>query len=288
MQRVQDILAAQEMIYNAAMTVPFEPHRFQSTVPYYVRYRVPYPTRLIAFVAERCGLERASHVLDLGCGPGQLAIAFARLGATVSAIDPEPSMLAAARERAAAAGVALKTIEGSSYDLQPALGRFRLVTLGRSFQWMDRSATLAVLDRMIERGGAIALFGDKRLETGGAEWRSLLERLQEEFVPARVAERRERRRTEKPDEVVLLRSAFSSLERHGVIVTRELAADDIVGRAYASSTTSPAALGERQPAFEQALREGLARLAPTGAFSEIVEVTTLIARRAAEGCMPPE
>ncbi len=276
------------MIYNAAMTVPFEPHRFRSTVPYYVRYRVPYPNRLIAFVAERLGLERASHVLDLGCGPGQLAIAFARLGSTVTAIDPEPSMLAAAREGAAAARVSLQTIEGSSYDLTPTLGPFRLVTLGRSFHWMDRDATLAVLDRMIERGGAIALFGDKRMETRGADWRALLERLREEFVPARATERRERKRTEEPDEVVLLRSAFPSLERHGVIVTRRLGADDIVGRAYASSTTSPAALGERRPAFEQALREGLAGLAPTGEFSEIVEVTALIARRSADGCTAPE
>ena len=266
------------------MTVPFEPHRFRSTVPYYARYRVPYPGRLIAFVAERIGLERASHVLDLGCGPGQLAIAFARLGATVTAIDPEPSMLAAAREHAAEAGVSLKTIEGSSYDLNPTLGPFRLVTLGRSFHWMDRDATLAVLDRMIERGGAIALFGDKRIETRDADWRALVERVREEFVPARAAERQARKQTEEPHEVVLLHSAFSSLERHGVIVTRKLGADDIVGRAYSSSTTSPDSLLERRPAFEQALREGLARLSPAGEFSEIVEVHALIARRSADGC----
>ena len=178
------------MTRNAAMTVPFEPHRFRSTVPYYVRYRVPDPNRLIAFVAERCGLERASHVLDLGCGPGQLAIAFARLGSAVTAIDPEPRMLAAARERAAVAGVSLKAIEGSSYDLQPDLGRFRLVTLGRSFHWMDRGATLALLDRMVERGGGTALFGDKRIEIRGVDWRPLVERLQEEFVPARAVSAR--------------------------------------------------------------------------------------------------
>ncbi len=264
------------------MTATFDPHRFRSTVPYYGRYRVPYPNRLIALVATRLGLEPASHVLDLGCGPGQLAIAFARLGATVTAMDPEPRMLAAARESAAEAGVSVKIVEGSSYDLNPNLGPFWLVTLGRSFHWMDRDATLAVLDRMIERGGAIAFFGDRRIETHGADWRALVERLREDFVPGLVAERRERRQREEPDEVVLLRSAFSSLERHGVIVRRRLDADDIVGRAYSSSTTSPDALGERRPAFERALREGLARLSPTGEFSEIVEVNVLIARRSAD------
>ncbi len=264
------------------MTVPFDPHRFQSTVPYYLRYRVPYPNRLIALVADRLGLESASPVLDLGCGPGQLAIAFARLGATVTALDPEPRMLAAARERAAAAGVSVKTIEGSSYDLTLTLGRFRLATLGRSFHWMDRDATLAVLDHLIEPGGGIALFGDKPIATHGADWRALVERLREDFVPAVAAERRERKQLEEPQEVVLLRSAFSSLERHGVIVTRRLDADAIVGRAYSSSTTSPDTLGERRPAFERALRAGLARLSPAGEFSEIVEVSALIARRSAD------
>ena len=264
------------------MTVPFAPHRFRSTVPYYGRYRVPYPDRLIACVAERCGLETGSPVLDLGCGPGQLAIAFARRGATVTAIDPEPRMLAAARESAAEAGVSLQTIEGSSYDLTPTLGPFRLVTLGRSFHWMDRDATLAVLDRMIECDGALALFGDKRIETRGGDWQALLERLREEFVPALAAEHRARKQTEEPHEVVLLRSAFSALERHGLIVTRLLGADEIVGRAYASSSTSPDTLAERRPAFEHALRQGLARLSPTGDFGEIVEVNALVARRVAD------
>ena len=98
--------------------------------------------------------------------------------------------LAAARERAAAAGVSLKAIEGSSYDLQPDLGRFRLVTLGRSFHWMDRGATLVLLDRMVERGGGIALFGDKRIEIRDVDWRPLVERLQEELVPARAVSAR--------------------------------------------------------------------------------------------------
>lgn len=73
-------------------------------------------------MAERCGLRFSARVLDLGCGPGQLAVAFARLGATVTAIDPEPDMLAAARHLAAEAGVSWTTVEGSSYDLYPALG----------------------------------------------------------------------------------------------------------------------------------------------------------------------
>ena len=34
-------------------------------------------------------------MLDLGCGTGMLAVGFARLGMAVTAMDPEPDMLAA-------------------------------------------------------------------------------------------------------------------------------------------------------------------------------------------------
>jgi SAM-dependent methyltransferase len=262
--------------------VRFEPRRFRSTVPYYARYRVPYPDRLIEFVARHCGLERGDRVLDLGCGPRPLAVAFARLGAAVTAMDPEPEMLAAAKERAQETGVTLTLLEGSSYDLGPALGRFRLVTMGRSFHWMDRDATLTTLDGLIEPGGAVVLFGDRRVKGAGADWRSLLDRLRREFSPAQAAERHRRRREQEPHEVVLLRSVFSRLERHGVISRQILSPDEIIGRVYSLSDTSPEALGDRRQAFEKKLRAGLARLARKHELSEILEVTALIARRSQE------
>jgi len=259
--------------------VRFEPRRFRSTVPYYARYRVPYPDRLIEFVARHCGLERGDRVLDLGCGPGPLAVAFARLGAAVTAMDPEPEMLAAAKERAQETGVTLTLLEGSSYDLGPALGRFRLVTMGRSFHWMDREETLSALDGLIEPGGAVVLFSDRRIEGAGANWRQLLGRLRREFAPARAAERHRRRTELEAHEAVLLRSVFPRLERHSVISRRMLSPDEIVGRVYSLSDTSPEALGDRQPAFEKKLRAGLARLSRKHELSEILEVNALIARR---------
>lgn len=263
------------------MPARFEPNRFRSTVPYYLAYRAPYPDELIAFVAERCGLRPGARVLDLGCGPGQLAVAFARLGAAVTAIDPEPNMLAAARHLAEKAGISLKTIEGSSYDLNPALGRFQLVTMGRSFHWMDRDGTLKTLDAIVEPGGAVVLFGDGPIEPHRRGWRNLVEQLSEEFAPARASERRDRKMNDEPHELVLLRSTFFRIERHGVIIDRRLTADDVVGYAYSTSTASPESLGSRRQDFEHALREGLARISPSGAFNDVLEISALIARRPA-------
>ncbi len=262
--------------------VRLEPHLFRSTIPYYERFRAPYPEALIATVAQLCGVGPASPVLDLGCGPGQLAIAFARLGAAVTAMDPDRAMLDLAQARAAEAGVILRLIEGSSFDLAPALGRFQLVTMGRSFHWMDREATLAALDAMIEPGGAIVLFSDERLEPPKPDWSALVGRLRAEFLPERDAERRRRMSERQGCRAVLARSAFSRpLDTRGVVLHRALTADAVVGAVYSHSDTSPDALGERRAAFEAALREGLTRLSPEGLFSERIEVTAAIARRPA-------
>ena len=47
-----------------------------------------------------------AHVLELGCGTGEDAVWLARRGVRVSATDASPEMLAVARRKAAAAGVA--------------------------------------------------------------------------------------------------------------------------------------------------------------------------------------
>ena len=267
------------MTASLSHIVPFEPRRFRSTVDYYGRYRVPYPDELIAGVAARVGLAAGEAVLDLGCGPGPLAVAFARLGARVTAMDPEPDMLAAAGEAAAQAGVHIERVQGSSYDLTPELGRFRLVTMGRSFHWMDRAATLGTLDRLVLPGGAVALFRDRPVSSA-PDWRPLLETLGERFSPERWADRQRRQKPDfPPHEAVLLHSPFSYLERVSRIVERRIDADAIVGRAYSMSVTSPEALGPAREAFEAALRDELARLAPDGTFTEIVEIDALLAFR---------
>src|SRR5579883_2489363 len=134
--------------------------RFQSTAAFYDRYRLDYPPRLLARVAALAGLAAGDPVLDLGTGTGMLAIGFARLGMAVTGLDPEPAMLAIAAERAKAARVTVDFAKGGSADLRPDMGPFRLVTMGRSFHWMDRAATLAMLDRIVDRGGGVVLFHD--------------------------------------------------------------------------------------------------------------------------------
>ncbi|EPE95616.1 class I SAM-dependent methyltransferase [Rhizobium grahamii] len=261
-------------------TIPFEARRFQSTAAYYTRYRVPYPDELIERIAERGGLAPGERLLDLGCGPGQLGIAFARLArAAVTGLDPEPEMLEVAHADAAAAGVDVTFVKGSSYDLDSRFAPLKMTVMGRSFHWMDRLATLTALDEITVADGCVVLFGDRHISST-PDWRQAVSTLAETFAPERNADR-ERRKA--PDwiehESILLRSPFNDLERISVVRERKLGLDDIVGRAFSTSVTSPQALGERTAAFDAELRHSLLKLSPEGTFAEVVEIGGLIARR---------
>jgi SAM-dependent methyltransferase len=68
-------------------------------------------------VLRLLGSVKAKRVLELGCGTGDTAIAFAQQGATVIAIDGSPERIAAARAAADTAEVRLELRAGDLADL---------------------------------------------------------------------------------------------------------------------------------------------------------------------------
>jgi 2-polyprenyl-3-methyl-5-hydroxy-6-metoxy-1,4-benzoquinol methylase len=61
----------------------------------------------VDFVERELGFDRARRILDIGCGTGRHAIELARRGYRVTGIDLSEAQLTRAREKAAAAGVAV-------------------------------------------------------------------------------------------------------------------------------------------------------------------------------------
>jgi SAM-dependent methyltransferase len=254
----------------------YDPHRFRSTVPFYTRYRLIYPKALIDWVIELVGLSPGDAVLDLGCGPGTLAVPFAQAGMRVTGVDPEPAMLEAARET----GARLDLLEGSSFAMPEGIGPFRLVTMGRSFHWMDRAATLTMLDDLVAPDGAVALFDDEHPRTAENLWRRKLDEIGRRYGRGDEPHIKERGSdTYRRHASVLFDSVFNDLRQVSIILRVPLTVDDIVGRAFSLSTSSPEKLGDRAAQFEAELRTELAALSPDGQFSEIAEMNALIAQR---------
>jgi SAM-dependent methyltransferase len=61
-------------------------------------YRKQYAWRVWDTVLPQCPIKRGQHVLDLGCGPGDISAALFKRGATVTGVDGNPELLLAAKE----------------------------------------------------------------------------------------------------------------------------------------------------------------------------------------------
>ena len=133
---------------------------YRGTAWYYSRFRPKYPPAMVTILRENYRLDGTGRLLDLGCGPGPVAIPLAHLFEEVIAIDPEPEMLEEGREVAARANVTnIHWLRGSSEDLPASLGQFRLITMGNSFHWMDRARTLDTLYDLVTDDGGLAVVG---------------------------------------------------------------------------------------------------------------------------------
>jgi SAM-dependent methyltransferase len=259
--------------------VPFEKRRFRSAAEHYLKGRPAYAAALFARVARLTDLEMDDAVLDLGCGPGQIALGFSPYAASITGMDPEPEMLRIAASAADAAGRNIRLIEGSSFDLTPELGMFHLVTIGRAFHWMDREDTLARLDRMVEPGGAIAFFGDKHPELPQNAWRSIYNAVLDKYSVDDSARKLRKSGGFGNHEAVLLTSPFPWLERIGVIEERLTPIEHLDARLLSLSSVSRDKIGARADEMIAEFRTAMAPYVVDGAVGEVVEGQALIAHR---------
>ena len=262
------------------MNIPtFDSRLFRGTAKYYLRYRSTYPDGLIQRVARICQLSGASRVLDLGCGPGILARAFAPYCGEVVAVDPEPDMIAAAQDHLAGLAGKARFLRAGAHELARDLGSFSVVVIGRAFHWMDRRATLDVLDQLIDRTGAVVLFRDPALKLPENAWRKEFDRIFSEFAASDAARQGAQPLDTAIDEAHLLRSSFSRLERISTVETHVRSIEYLIGRGFSMAGTSPDDLLDKRPAFEDAMRSALTPFAADGKLLEITEPQALIARR---------
>lgn len=248
--------------------------RFESTVPFYARFREPYPPDFFTVMADRLALNRQMRLLDAGCGPGLLAIGFAAFVGSCTGVDPEPAMLHTAQATAISAGVKLELIEGRLEDLAEDAGTFDLVTIGRALHWMDREAALKALDRVVAPAGAIVTCAPRTVKTAENPWAGPYDEVRKAW-----AEDQDRRRYDIDQKAWFGGSPFSVADEITLPYSHRVTAADLIGRALSKSNTSPEVLGDRRAAFESALAKVLEPYAVDGFLNEeIVAVATIMRR----------
>jgi len=260
------------------MTAADPPRPFAATAAYY-HFRAPYAPAAIDFLAETFALDATARVLDLGCGPGTLAVPLAALAGEIIAVDPELRMLDAGRAAAQAAGRDnIHWLRARAEDLPAVIGAVRLATLGQSFHWMDRDAVLAALARIVEPGGGVALVNPGRRRPQES-WEEVADEVVARFLGPRQPLAYPR--AEPEHEPALRRSShFSRFEPHvfATDLTRDVAS--VIGAVYSLSYAAQPRFGDRAAAFEATLGDALLALNPSGQFQERVETEVIVARRA--------
>jgi ubiquinone/menaquinone biosynthesis C-methylase UbiE len=133
----------------------WDPRLYQGSAAYYARGRLPYPPEMAAALRDELALDGTGRLIDLGCGPGSVALLLAPLFAEVVGVDPDGGMIAEAKAEAARRGVGnAHWVETPAEELPDDLGSFRLATLAQSFHWMDRKKVASTVRGMLEPGGS--------------------------------------------------------------------------------------------------------------------------------------
>lgn len=139
--------------------------RFSSRVADYIKYRPSYPTEIVPFLHDVCGVAADALVADIGAGTGISTRLFLEAGHTVIAVEPNGPMLDAAVEwlggfpgfRFAPGTAEATTLENASVDL---------VIAAQAFHWFDPPQASREFGRILKPGGLVALFWNSRLLTG--------------------------------------------------------------------------------------------------------------------------
>jgi SAM-dependent methyltransferase len=233
---------------------------FRTAAPFYARYRPAYPPELIELLALATNVDESARVLDLGCGPGSIAIPLAAYAGEVVAVDAEPEMIGELR-RSAPPNVT--PVEARAEDVDESWGPFQLATAGRSFHWFDAPR---VLDSLTAVTDVLALVGD-RMQQSEAQTRVL------EIAAELIEEPRpERSRVRYAD--ILRSSPFSKIAVLSVETERSWTPDELIGMAYSTAVASPERLGERRTEFEERVRQEL-----EPGYYEHVTVHAVVGRR---------
>jgi SAM-dependent methyltransferase len=92
------------------------------------------------------------RVADIGAGTGKLTTTLAGLGAEVTAVEPDPQMLAELRR----AMPAVRSVPGSAEQIPLPDASLDAVLAGQAMHWFDMDRALPEIARVLRPGGVLA------------------------------------------------------------------------------------------------------------------------------------
>ncbi|MBR0737972.1 class I SAM-dependent methyltransferase [Bradyrhizobium liaoningense] len=254
--------------------------RFASTASLYEHLRPPYPREFFRTVTRKLGLTKDSSLIDLGTGPGLLALGFGPYVGRVVGVDPEPAMSEAAQQAASGAGRHITLIEGKAETLPRDIGTFDIVTIGRALHWMDREATLARLEELVACDGTILICASFSVADGRNPWLDGYNEIRRRWSPAKLWEEAGKgTRTHRDLSAFFGGSSFQPTELITVETSHLVGLWDLAKRMLTYSSSSPEALGDNVEVALRDVESHLASFHHDGAIAETIVSTAQIVKR---------
>ena len=253
---------------------------YEGSAPYYARGRLPYPPEMAVVLRDALSLDGAGRLIDVGCGPGLVALLLAGLFSEVVGVDPDPGMIGEAQASARARGVAnARWVQMTAESLPGDLGRFRVAAFAQSFHWMDREIVASIVREMLETGGSWVhvdatthrgVDGDAGLGRPPPPREAI-----DDLIRTYLGATRRAGLTTLPEgtpageDQIMLAAGFSGPVRLGVAGrVHERSEDEVVASVFSLSSAAPHLFGDRLAEFEAELRLLLRDRSPAGRFAE--------------------
>ena len=125
---------------------------FGAAAAAYAEHRPDYAEAAVGWALEPVGARRPLRVLDLAAGTGKLTESLVRLGADVTAVEPDLGMLAELRRRLGS----VRSMPGRAEEIPLPDGSVDAVLAGQAMHWFDLDRALPELARVLAPGGVLA------------------------------------------------------------------------------------------------------------------------------------
>lgn len=159
---------------------------FNQAAVLYDRARPGYPARLVTDLVELTGIGPGCHVLEIGCGTGQLTLPLAERGCEIVAIDIGADMAALARRKLArhpSASVIVAAFEDWPLPAQP----FDVVVSATAFHWLDPAVRVNKAAEALCPGGALATIATHHVAGGDVDFFVEVQACYEQWDPSTPA-----------------------------------------------------------------------------------------------------
>ena len=126
---------------------------FGAVAAQYAEFRPGYPAEAVRWCVAPLGRDLAGlRLLDLGAGTGKLTALLAELGADVTAVEPDPAMLAELSRGLAS----VRALPGSAEQIPLPDQSVDAVLCGQALHWFDLPRALPEIARVLVPGGTLS------------------------------------------------------------------------------------------------------------------------------------